>query len=334
MKLFGVRISDTCDTIAIRKSASTGNLTEGPSSSSCAAAEPALHDGYASDDLVHTTSNARERKKGVPWTEEEHKLFLLALQKLGKGDWRGISRKFVKTRTPTQVASHAQKYFLRQSNLNKRRRRSSLFDITPDTVSSFAAEEAPTEHPFARPSLTADDILKSTPLPTVGLHVPPAPPSHSYLSIKVPVSTSKCEETDKAPESEGCESMNEMQPPTVIPFDVPFTDFTDLTGFGSALFFYYPWLGGQGFCLPGYQCIESKIVKPIPTVPSASVRSAAQLKVTELSLNATRPLIEPTPLSLELSEMGSRISAFHTMPSVGNLELNPRGSLCNVISVA
>lgn len=71
---------------------------------------------------------------GVPWTEEEHKLFLLGLQKVGKGDWRGISRNYVKTRTPTQVASHAQKYFLRRSNLNRRRRRSSLFDITTDTV--------------------------------------------------------------------------------------------------------------------------------------------------------------------------------------------------------
>ncbi|KAJ8900022.1 hypothetical protein K2173_024136 [Erythroxylum novogranatense] len=71
-----------------------------------------------------------ERKKGTAWTEEEHKLFLIGLQKFGKGDWRSISRNVVMTRTPTQVASHAQKYFLRQSAVKKERKRSSIHDIT------------------------------------------------------------------------------------------------------------------------------------------------------------------------------------------------------------
>ncbi|XP_028779943.1 transcription factor DIVARICATA-like [Neltuma alba] len=77
----------------------------------------------------------QERKKGVPWTEEEHKLFLLGLKKYGKGDWRNISRNFVGTRTPTQVASHAQKYFIRQLSGGKDKRRASIHDITTVNLS-------------------------------------------------------------------------------------------------------------------------------------------------------------------------------------------------------
>ncbi|CAI5530393.1 unnamed protein product, partial [Closterium sp. Naga37s-1] len=109
---------------------------------------PAASDGYASDTGPEGngggggkgaagcggSSHAKERKKGIPWTEEEHRLFLVGLCKLGKGDWRGIARSFVVTRTPTQVASHAQKYFNRQNNHNKRKRRSSLFDINTDSI--------------------------------------------------------------------------------------------------------------------------------------------------------------------------------------------------------
>ncbi|PWZ09757.1 Transcription factor DIVARICATA [Zea mays] len=68
--------------------------------------------------------------KGIPWTEEEHKLFLMGLKKYGRGDWRNISRNFVRSRTPTQVASHAQKYFIRLSSGGKDKRRSSIHDIT------------------------------------------------------------------------------------------------------------------------------------------------------------------------------------------------------------
>ncbi|CAA7410932.1 unnamed protein product [Spirodela intermedia] len=140
VRLFGVRLTDG----SIRKSASMGNLSHyAGSGSGIGGASPAADcpegvdgsaaDGYASEDFVQgSSSSCRERKKGVPWTEEEHRMFLLGLQKLGKGDWRGIARNYVVSRTPTQVASHAQKYFIRQSNSSRRKRRSSLFDMIPD----------------------------------------------------------------------------------------------------------------------------------------------------------------------------------------------------------
>ncbi|XP_050376280.1 transcription factor MYB1R1-like [Argentina anserina] len=148
--LFGVRV--VVD--SMRKSVSLNNLSQyeqpteasNNNNSSGAGRDDAVA-GYASEnDVVHNSGVNRERKRGVPWTEDEHKLFLLGLQKVGKGDWRGISRTYVKTRTPTQVASHAQKYFLRRSNHSRRRRRSSLFDITTDSVPAIAMEEEQVHH--------------------------------------------------------------------------------------------------------------------------------------------------------------------------------------------
>ncbi|GMY15787.1 transcription factor SRM1-like [Fagus crenata] len=78
-----------------------------------------------------------QRKRGVPWTEEEHRQFLFGLQKFGKGDWRSISRKAVKSRTPTQVASHAQKYFLRLKSVKKERKKCSIHDITTVEANSM-----------------------------------------------------------------------------------------------------------------------------------------------------------------------------------------------------
>ncbi|GER32463.1 homeodomain-like superfamily protein [Striga asiatica] len=69
-----------------------------------------------------------QRKTGRPWTEDEHRLFLLGLEKYGKGDWKSISRYMVLTRNPTQVASHAQKHFERQEKEEQSKKRRSIFD--------------------------------------------------------------------------------------------------------------------------------------------------------------------------------------------------------------
>ncbi|KAL4182601.1 hypothetical protein AMTRI_Chr11g150970 [Amborella trichopoda] len=71
------------------------------------------------------------------------KFFLKGLQKCPKGDWRGISRKFVVTRTPTQIASHAQKYYKRQEMLlgKKNKKRASIHDMSVDDLDIQATEE-------------------------------------------------------------------------------------------------------------------------------------------------------------------------------------------------
>ncbi|GFZ01138.1 myb-like transcription factor family protein [Actinidia rufa] len=57
-------------------------------------------DGYASEDFVPGSSTSRERKKGVPWTEEEHRMFLLGLQKLGKVETPIASQDFFTVNPP------------------------------------------------------------------------------------------------------------------------------------------------------------------------------------------------------------------------------------------
>ncbi|XP_059627045.1 probable transcription factor At5g61620 [Cornus florida] len=128
VKLFGVSLPTAKqDDELIRKTKSTGNLI------TCNADHSAAEAGYSSDCLIRSqkvkAAHQSSTKKGFPWTEEEHQSFLLGLERLGKGDWKGISKSYVPSRTPTQIASHAQKYFLRISATDGKKRRLSLFDM-------------------------------------------------------------------------------------------------------------------------------------------------------------------------------------------------------------
>ncbi|KAA8523231.1 hypothetical protein F0562_009654 [Nyssa sinensis] len=156
LRLFGVQLDiSPSSSISMKKSFSmdclSSSLASSPSPSSSSRVSINENSdkafiGYLSDGLM---GRNQERKKGMPWTEEEHRTFLAGLEKLGKGDWRGISRNFVTTRTPTQVASHAQKYFLRQASLSKKKRRSSLFDM----IGSSNTANSHTNNSISKPSI-------------------------------------------------------------------------------------------------------------------------------------------------------------------------------------
>ncbi|OVA05035.1 SANT/Myb domain [Macleaya cordata] len=145
-------------------------------------------------------SNQLEKRKGIPWTEEEHRLFLLGLDKFGKGDWRSISRNLVISRTPTQVASHAQKYFIRLNSMNRDRRRSSIHDITSlnnDTVSSslqrpITGEQTntttlATSISFSGPSPKHHRSSQSLAMPSMALQKMAAAPGKMMAAIGTPV---------------------------------------------------------------------------------------------------------------------------------------------------
>ncbi|KAF8046985.1 hypothetical protein N665_3277s0003 [Sinapis alba] len=133
----------------------------------------------------------QERRKGIAWTEDEHRLFLLGLDKYGKGDWRSISRNFVVTRTPTQVASHAQKYFIRLNSMNKERRRTSIHDITSVGDADVSTPQGPITGQNNNNNGSAAAAVAggggNEPAKQAASQPPPGPPVYGTPSIGQPV---------------------------------------------------------------------------------------------------------------------------------------------------
>ena len=309
VKLFGVRLTDGS---IMKKSASMGNLNLASlhhSSSTLAASclnpgspcSDSPHDpgDYLSDDQGHTSSTfvtrCGERKKGVPWTEEEHRLFLVGLQKLGRGDWRGIARNYVVSRTPTQVASHAQKHFIRQNNATRRKRRSSLFDMAlntcPDSIS------IPEEQVLLPPSENSQ--------PCNGK-------SHPSLNLSLKSEYGPMETTSEENVEEGSETT--MGSKGLTPMAQEF--------FPSHLqvpLSIWPSIGAPFEEVNKEETSHShQVVKPIPVVPKEPVNVDELVGMSHLSIGETQVLREPSPLSLKLLGEPSRQSAFHTNAPVGS----------------
>ncbi|WOK94793.1 hypothetical protein Cni_G03498 [Canna indica] len=79
---------------------------------------------------------AAAKRKRMNW------LFLMGLSAHGRGGWRHISKYFIISTTPIQVASHAQKYFNRSRDFYKRTGRSSIQDIRNIGEPPFHSTEA------------------------------------------------------------------------------------------------------------------------------------------------------------------------------------------------
>ncbi|KAF8672081.1 hypothetical protein HU200_049781 [Digitaria exilis] len=111
------------------------------------------------------------------------------------GTGRNISRNFVTSRTPTQVASHAQKYFIRLNSGGKDKRRSSIHDITtvnlPDDDGGNPSASPPSVlTAVSTPSSTGGPVMSSEQFGVLVDSKPTQPhhhfmPHHHYGNVKL-----------------------------------------------------------------------------------------------------------------------------------------------------
>ncbi|WOH10790.1 hypothetical protein DCAR_0730262 [Daucus carota subsp. sativus] len=333
VRLFGVRLTDGS---IIKKSASMGNLSAfsavspNPPGSPCDALLDPTHvpDEYLSDDPAHascSTNRRVERKKGTPWTEEEHRMFLLGLQKLGKGDWRGISRNFVISRTPTQVASHAQKYFIRQTNSTRRKRRSSLFDMVSEIIletdkksslPSLVLTPPVVEEQFMLPPQAIENDKKNS-LPSLGLSLKTDYGSTEDTHMEDP----RAEMVEDIKESVTTQAEAEIQQviPSFYPAYIPVT--------------FQLWPSSASILEEekGTEASHHEVLKPIAVLRKEPVNVDELVGMSQLSIGETdTSRMEPSALTLKLLGEPSRQSAFHPSTPVSASDVS-KGNGSSVI---
>ncbi|KAJ7296367.1 hypothetical protein O6H91_02G031300 [Diphasiastrum complanatum] len=183
------QVPSACDSPLIKKEVNF--VSAQPSAFATTGSNNKGGNGFVSSKANLGKPSEQERRKGIPWTEEEHRLFLLGLEKFGKGDWRSISRNFVISRTPTQVASHAQKYFIRLASINKDKRRTSIHDIRSVTNGDVRQAHHPPitgQSPMVNGPVLGQPVqhLPQQNSPGVGLYVTPAAGSAVGTPVLLP----------------------------------------------------------------------------------------------------------------------------------------------------
>ncbi|KAL6627290.1 hypothetical protein ACP70R_031016 [Stipagrostis hirtigluma subsp. patula] len=327
VRLFGVRLTSAPAPAAMKKSASMSCIASSLGGGSGGASPPAGGGdgvrggadggaGYVSDDPVHascSTNGRAERKKGTPWTEEEHRMFLMGLQKLGKGDWRGISRNFVVSRTPTQVASHAQKYFIRQTNSSRRKRRSSLFDMVPE----MPMDESPAAAEQFTLKSTQDEATSSSELQILHLGQQNEADATQLPTLQLRQHVN----------SETAEPSFPLQDLEMNP-TVPFKTITAPTvpAFYPALVPVPLTLWPSNVANVEEAGTSHEILKPTPVNGKGVVKADDVVGMSKLSIDeGSSSSMEPTALQL-IGSTDTRQSAFHVSPPTNRPDLSKRNS--------